>query len=521
MDTTLANPILRLIRQVTEDPGVRNASDWELLQRFVERGDGPAFRALVCRHGAMVFDVCQGVLGNEANTEDAFQATFLILARKAASIRKAASVGSWLHRVAHRTALQARAQEATGKRIEARVPTRDVTEVDDLTWREVRAVLHEELSQLPERYRAALVMCYLESRTQDQAAAQLGVAKSTLKERLERGRQLLGARLVGRGLGPAAVLVTTAWSTPVWSGSMPLSLVSATVKAAGQSVAGPATVGAIPANVAAVAEGVLKRMLLTRLKTALAGVMLLVALVGGSGLIYRTTMASGQDKPRGSTPKQVEDPDLKQSQQSDPRVEQAEADLERAKQEALLARKIADEARIRAEHARDKLAQAEARLNTLRNSKEFAPAVRRSVILDDGSQMPLDPTGLLLVRQLHGRFVVGWDGPVTVAEADGPFRIRLCDTPLTLDLRNFAGERLAVVRVRAIGGDAPVELRLRRTAGKYAIGLEIQPVQEERDAVVKAGGKAVRFPLRPSASEVEVEAIEGSLPTWIGHSGNR
>jgi RNA polymerase sigma factor (sigma-70 family) len=175
-----SNLILRVTLQVVEDLEVREASDRDLLQRFSERREAAAFHALLRRHGPMVFDVCRGVLGNEANAEDAFQATFLILARKAASIRKAASVGSWLHSVAYRTALQARAQEATRKKSEAHAPVRQVSELDDLTWREVRAVLHEELNKLPERYREALVMCYMESKTQDQAAAHLGLAKSTL-----------------------------------------------------------------------------------------------------------------------------------------------------------------------------------------------------------------------------------------------------------------------------------------------------------------------------------------------------
>src|SRR5882724_920566 len=119
MGKAVSSLILRVIRQIAEDPEMRAASDRDLLQQFSERRDTDAFHALLRRHGPMVLDVCRGVLGNEANAEDAFQATFLILARKAASIRKAASVGSWLHSVAYRTALQARAQEATRKKNEA------------------------------------------------------------------------------------------------------------------------------------------------------------------------------------------------------------------------------------------------------------------------------------------------------------------------------------------------------------------------------------------------------------------
>jgi RNA polymerase sigma factor (sigma-70 family) len=504
-----------VIHQVFEGQQMRDASDHDLLQRFRNHRDHAAFHALVCRHGTMVLEVCRGVLGNEANAEDAFQATFLILARKAGAIRKAASVGCWLHSVAYRTARQARAQEATRKKIEARMPTREFSDADDLTWREVRAVLHEELNKLPERYGAALVMCYLESLTLDQAAAQLGVAKSTLKERLERGKQLLGTRLVRRGLGSPAVLVAAAWPAPLRSACLPLSLVSATVKAVGQSVAGQATGGAISATVAALTQGVLRMMLLTKLKTAAAGVVLLVALAGGSGLVYQTTMAMEPDNPAGAGQKQDRDPEVNRPQQVDQRLKQAEAELEQAKEIAKLARIDAEQAKANAEKAEDRLAQAEAQLSTLRKSKEPAPAVPRSVTLNDGTRMPLDPTGLLITRDLRGRFVVGWDGPLTVAEMDGPIRVRLRDTPLTLDLRTFAGDTQAVVRVRAVGGDAPVELRLRRSGGRYPVRLEFQPVQADHETEVLQGGKAVRLALRPSASEIEVEAVKGGVTTQV------
>jgi RNA polymerase sigma factor (sigma-70 family) len=286
MGKALSSPILRVIRQVVEDPEMRESSDRDLLQQFSERRDTAAFHALLRRHGPMVFDVCLGVLGNEANAEDAFQATFLILAQKATSIRKAASVGSWLHSVAYRTALQARAQEATRKKSEAHAPPRPMSEPDDLTWREVRAVLHEELNKLPERYRVALVMCYLESKTQDQAAAQLGVAKSTLKERLERGRELLRARLVRRGFGPAVLLVAATWPAPVASACFLPTFMSAAVKAAGLSVAGQATAGVISAKVAALSEGVMRAMFMTKMRLVV-GLLIVATAIGVAGLTFR------------------------------------------------------------------------------------------------------------------------------------------------------------------------------------------------------------------------------------------
>src|SRR5262249_36930437 len=154
------------IRGAVEDRRVRELPDHELLQPFHAGQDEAAFRALLRRHGPMVLDVCRAVLGNEADAEDAFQATFLVLARKAGPIRKTGALGSWLHGVAYRTALKARARSAARQKHEARAPVREASEPDDLSWREARWVLHEELRRLPERYRVPLVLCYLQGKTQ-------------------------------------------------------------------------------------------------------------------------------------------------------------------------------------------------------------------------------------------------------------------------------------------------------------------------------------------------------------------
>src|SRR5439155_21233948 len=133
MAKAVSSPILQLIRRVALDQRGRQLSDHDLLQRFDGQRDEAAFHALLVRHGPMVLEVCRGVLGNEADAEDAFQATFLILARKAASIRKTASVASWLYGVAYRTALRARADAARRQRHEARAPGRSTaTDPDEL-----------------------------------------------------------------------------------------------------------------------------------------------------------------------------------------------------------------------------------------------------------------------------------------------------------------------------------------------------------------------------------------------------
>jgi RNA polymerase sigma factor (sigma-70 family) len=278
-------------------------TDQDLLQSFHAQQDQAAFHALLRRHGPMVLDVCRGALGNEADAEDAFQATFLILARKAGSIRRASSVGSWLHGVAYRTALKARAQSATRQKHEARAPAPKPAEPDDLSWRGVRQVLHEEVSRLPERYRAPLVLCYLEGATQDAAAVQLKLAKSTLRERLERGRALLRTRLMHRGLGPAAVLVAGAWPIANSSASMPASMVSSTVKAATLFAAGQtAAAGLISAKAAALTEGVLQSMFLNKMKTAMAVVLVVCFLLGGVFLVADPASVIGQTPAKEKEP---------------------------------------------------------------------------------------------------------------------------------------------------------------------------------------------------------------------------
>jgi RNA polymerase sigma factor (sigma-70 family) len=283
MARTASSPILQFIRRIHRDPRVEGSADQDLLRRFVGERDEAAFETLLRRHGAMVLDVCRGVLGNEADVEDAFQATFLILARRAESIRKGASLACWLHGVAYRTSLRARADCARRQKHEARASQRSTaTDPDELTWREIRRVVHEELDRLPERHRAALVLCYLQGKTQDEAAVELGLPKGTLKGHLERGRSLLQARLVRRGLGPGVVLALAAAPAATKAAGLSHPLVSATVKTATAFAAGKAAVSVVSPSVAALSKGMVKAMFFKKLKIA---AILLLALAGsGTGL---------------------------------------------------------------------------------------------------------------------------------------------------------------------------------------------------------------------------------------------
>lgn len=242
----------------------------------------------------MVLDVCRSVLANDADAEDAFQATFLVLARKAGSIRKTVSVGSWLHGVARRTALKARSQSVTRRKHEAHAPVRHASEADDLSWREVRQVLHEELNALSECYRAPLVMCYLDGGTQEATAIQLRLPRGTLRERLERGRALLRTRLARRGLSPAALLAIAAWPTANASAAVPPSLKASTIKAASLFAAGGTVTGAVSAKVTALSEGVLKTMFISKLKVVTALTVAVGLLSLGGGLSSLALRANGQ-----------------------------------------------------------------------------------------------------------------------------------------------------------------------------------------------------------------------------------
>jgi RNA polymerase sigma factor (sigma-70 family) len=301
MAKTKSSPILRLIQQAAAAGQTARLSDYDLLHRFAAQRDEDAFRLLLLRHGPMVLEVCRGILGSEADVEDAFQAAFLILASKARTLSKATSVGGWLHGVAYRTALKARARLATRRQYERCAPQRPGAEPDDLTWREVRQVLHEELNGLAEQYRGPLVACYLEARTQDEAAAHLGIGTTTLKKRLERARALLRTRLVRRGLGPVAVLVSVTGPLSADSAWLPVRLASDTVRAACLSASGqPLPPGLISLRVAELTKGAAPTMWSTKLTLA-ATVLSVAGLFTGVCAFSQTVdpapSVAGQDHP--------------------------------------------------------------------------------------------------------------------------------------------------------------------------------------------------------------------------------
>jgi RNA polymerase sigma factor (sigma-70 family) len=309
-----ADPLNRLIPQLRqtllrgEEAGL---TDGKLLERFVSSRDQAALEGLIRRYGPMVWGVCQRILPNHHDTEDAFQATFLVLVRKAGSIRPKEMVGNWLYGVARQTALKAKATTARRRAREKQVtemPEPAVTEKQDL-WHDLQPLLDQELSRLPDRYRAVLVLCDLGAKTRKEVAQQLGVPEGTVASRLMRARTMLAKRLARHGLpveGGALAVVLSQQAAPA---SVPTSVVSSTIKAASLLAAGNAAV--ISGEVAALTEGVLTAMFLNKLKSVTVALVLILSGIGSGVLIVAAVAAEqkpqqpagdAQEKAEGDSP---------------------------------------------------------------------------------------------------------------------------------------------------------------------------------------------------------------------------
>jgi RNA polymerase sigma factor (sigma-70 family) len=280
--------VLDHVRQALRRPS-GGVTDSDLLARFVATRDEEAFAALVERHGPLVLGVCRRVLGNYHDAEDAFQAAFLVLATRARAVAKRDSVGSWLYVVAYRTALEARSANARRRARERQVehlPHPEVAPAEPQDW---RPLLDQELSRLPDKYRAPVVLCDLEGKTYQEAACLLGVAVGTLSSRLAAARKRLAGRLARTGLALSGGALAAALPQGA-TGQVPAALVSSTARAAALVAAGHLAAVATPAAV--LSRGVLKAMFMTKLKVALA--LVLVVALGAGGLSYRAT---GQPAP--------------------------------------------------------------------------------------------------------------------------------------------------------------------------------------------------------------------------------
>jgi RNA polymerase sigma factor (sigma-70 family) len=267
-------------------------SDGELLRRFAATREPTAFTELLLRHGPLVWGVCRRVLGNVPAAEDAFQATFLQLAQRAAALRRDAPLAGWLHTVAARLARRARLAEERRRRRERATRPATPAPADDLTWRELRQILDAEIARLPGPYRQPLILCYLENRPQAEAARRLGLAPAVLRGRLERGRQKLRRRLEKLGLPLASALLLA------HTDSLPAALAQTTLQTVCSALAGEP----VSPAVATLAAGT---TLLTRVKIGLVAAALLVAVgvgIGGATRRAEPAVAPPLSAPRAARP---------------------------------------------------------------------------------------------------------------------------------------------------------------------------------------------------------------------------
>jgi RNA polymerase sigma factor (sigma-70 family) len=271
-------------------------TDAQLLERFVTQQDEAAFEVLLWRHSAMVLGLCRRVLRQEQDAEDAFQATFLTLARRAASISSQQALGSWLYKVAYRIALAARRQSAVRRArdralrflLPAKIPSMDADA-------DLQALVDDEIQRLPEKYRSAVVLCYFEGKTNEAAAAEMGCPKGTVVSRLARARQRLRRRLTQRGVEAPTLLLSGAGGA--WSTSASRDLLRNTCAAAlAKTWLNPAS-GLVSARVITLAQGAMRTMLWTKVRLALIGMAVAIVGAGGLGVAAHAFSSPGAAEP--------------------------------------------------------------------------------------------------------------------------------------------------------------------------------------------------------------------------------
>jgi RNA polymerase sigma factor (sigma-70 family) len=280
------NSILRQVRRIGLPHDGGDLSDGTLLHRFVANRDEDAFAALVGRHGPMVWALCRRILHNLPDAEDAFQATFLVLVRKANSIRQPDLLGPWLHGVAFRVAMRLRAAIGlrAGQQGDLELPAPEA--MPDAERKELRLLLDQEVSRLPERYRMPFVLCHLEGLTNEEAARRLRCPKGTILSRLSRARERLRLRLTRRGVGLTSATVAAAVAETADASPVPPALNATTTQLA-SSVASGAASAASGSTAIVLMEGVLTSMYVAKLKVAAAIFLALGLLGAGGGMLAR------------------------------------------------------------------------------------------------------------------------------------------------------------------------------------------------------------------------------------------
>ena len=327
-----AREALRDLRTLFRLGVVGDLSDGQLLDRFVARRDEgaeEAFAMLVRRHGPMVFGVCRRVLISSHEAEDAFQAAFLVLARKAATIARRETLANWLYGVALRTAKDARSRTLRRRAREEHVTKLRVIQAPgEDPAAELRAILDEELARLPARLRAPVLLCELGALSRQEAAKRLGIPEGTLSSRLARAKVLLRERLTRRGLGLSTALLTAGLAREAQAAVVPHALAEITIRAATLVAAGCSLTGLVAASVHSLTEEVCQAMFLAKLKGILFGLVTLGAVTTGAIVLAQATPGQSPTKTADDPTATRSDPDrLHAVEQKLDRILERSADL--------------------------------------------------------------------------------------------------------------------------------------------------------------------------------------------------
>lgn len=299
MATGPLDTLMRQIRSLVGGPAPSGTTDGQLLERFALRQEEAAFEALVQRYGALVLGVCRRVLDDPNDVADAFQATFLVLVRKANTLNRSRPLLNWLYTVAYHAALKA----ARKRRHESLAAALTMPSPDDQAWHELRPLLDAEVSRLPARYRAPILACYFEGKTHEEAAEQLGWPIGTVKGRLARARELLRQRLTRRGVGLTAVALGTLLAERAAPAAVPPAFQVQTVLAAQLLLTGKA---GIAPQVISIVDGVMQAMFMHKLRiVALGALAATILLVGVGWMVYQ---GSAQQQKAGPAPQAIELP---------------------------------------------------------------------------------------------------------------------------------------------------------------------------------------------------------------------
>ncbi len=322
---------------------VAGLSEWQLLARYIEHRDELAFAALVAKHGPMVMGTCRRMLSGGADAEDAFQATFLVLVRRARSLGPCDAIGPWLHGVAARVSMRARAQAARRRRVEPSRGELNVFPTATEPDAELAAIVDQEVNGLPAKYRSPIVLCYLQGLTHEEAARQLEWPLGSVKGRLARARELLRGRLLRRGIAPAAALVGSSIAGEA-SAAFERTIFEQTVSNCMRVTLGQASLDAISISIASLVKGALSAMIIEKVKWA--GLAVLAAGVTLAGAAVMARQPGATVPPRPKTParnQQLVDNSLNpvQSDSSNPTGEEAKtSDLASPELEDLRSRLI-------------------------------------------------------------------------------------------------------------------------------------------------------------------------------------